>query len=933
MKMNDFDSVKDKVDIREFIDQETGAQAKKVGTDTFRINPCPFCNHDDCFTIHANTNSAHCYSCGFSGDVFNFAREYHNLTSNYEALRYVAEKIGYTITNENTAKQDAKLLDIKQLAVGYYHNNLIEKCKDEPINYLQDKQEHETSVLEYQIGVRKHSLDILKKERVGYADGKFVEHAKSKGYGIEDLRKAGLANKQGQDYFPKGVYVYPHFVYGQISHFSQKDPMKAIEFQSKKEHRHPHWRFYGQSAINADDLIAVEGENDRLKVIDKAKCPHVIATIGQLSEAQIEYLKQKRKGKRTYLCFDNDNSGREYTNKVISTLGGYDIFVMRFCPLWKDVDELLSCADEPQEVFEQLKENAIDQYEYQLKSIPEDTELYDVLDTIKPILKNLLDHKGKAHVEAFVKTKVKERFDFTLDELKAVTRLAKELEKAESKSDLPGEEKEVTLVWTDKPIRLDFSLAQDFVDGILHYTIYLPVDIEGHTQLMPHLITSEREAVLITREVLEERNIYVNEIAMPSNMNRWSVDTQTDFSVHHYLNKECEVGSFAIYRDLHRTFTNFLWHPDLSLATILSLWTMESYVFMIFDSIGYLAAVGTKRTGKTRMLELLGEVAFNAIKLGGQSDAYTFRKIENDRVTLLMDEADRLARQAKAGGSNIIEHLRDGYKRTGQTGLCEGEAHRPTEFSTYSMKAFANVEGVEEMLGDRVIVLLPERKPLDEPVARLLMRRERSSFQLLRNKLYVWALTHAKQIHDAYVNLEIPDEYKLFISDREEEIWAGLLAIAKVIDDDKEGVKLFKELLDIAKTNKQRKVAEESTGSIDAQFLEALLDFLLNGEPNVEYVDGKPYFRQYEIERHIADFLGWVKVSSTRFVSKHLKRLRIIDDVGTDRIRKVVSDYPIITEKDGERVTEYVKKRIALYHLDIERVKEVAVRYDVQVTG
>ncbi len=41
----------------------------KVGAETYRINPCPFCNHNDTFTIFSQTNSWYCFSEGKGGGI------------------------------------------------------------------------------------------------------------------------------------------------------------------------------------------------------------------------------------------------------------------------------------------------------------------------------------------------------------------------------------------------------------------------------------------------------------------------------------------------------------------------------------------------------------------------------------------------------------------------------------------------------------------------------------------------------------------------------------------------------------------------------------------------------------------------------------------------------------------------------------------------
>jgi len=52
---------------------------------------------------------------------------------------------------------------------------------------------------------------------------------------------------------------------------------------------------------------------------------------------------------------------------------------------------------------------------------------------------------------------------------------------------------------------------------------------------------------------------------------------------------------------------------------------MQTYVFNIFDTTGYLALIGTKRTGKSRTLEILEQFAFNCLKADSFSDAFIYR--------------------------------------------------------------------------------------------------------------------------------------------------------------------------------------------------------------------------------------------------------------------------------------------------------------------
>lgn len=46
-----------------------GFNPEKVGTDTYRVNPCPFCGHNDTFTIFVSTDSWYCFSENTGGGL------------------------------------------------------------------------------------------------------------------------------------------------------------------------------------------------------------------------------------------------------------------------------------------------------------------------------------------------------------------------------------------------------------------------------------------------------------------------------------------------------------------------------------------------------------------------------------------------------------------------------------------------------------------------------------------------------------------------------------------------------------------------------------------------------------------------------------------------------------------------------------------------
>ncbi|OPX85600.1 MAG: hypothetical protein A4E53_03397 [Pelotomaculum sp. PtaB.Bin104] len=329
---------------------------------------------------------------------------------------------------------------------------------------------------------------------------------------------------------------------------------------------------------------------------------------------------------------------------------------------------------------------------------------------------------------------------------------------------------------------------------------------------------------------------------------------------------------------------------------------MTTYVFQIFDTIGYLALIGTKRTGKSRTLELLEQFSFNALKADSVSDPYIYRIIERNRATMLFDEADSLKRKPKESVNERLEIIRSGYKRAGKVGRCEGENNNTVTFSTYSPKAIANVTGLEEALEDRVIYVNVERKPKEVKVKKLIFRDIEKNIQEIRNKLYFFGLQYCNLIADVYRGYK-NDE----LEDREEEIWAGVLVVAKIIDQG-----LHDSLLSLAVENRNRKELREGLESTEAQVIMTLWNLVQENDFTKETFQGK-YWAVDAIKKALTDQLGWEKISD-KYLSNELIKLRIIED-----------------SADFKRRFKFDKTKKMCYLLKPEKIKQASIKYSVDI--
>jgi len=76
-------------------------------------------------------------------------------------------------------------------------------------------------------------------------------------------------------------------------------------------------------------------------------------------------------------------------------------------------------------------------------------------------------------------------------------------------------------------------------------------------------------------------------------------------------------------------------------ASAIALWVALTYVFEAFECAPYLSiSSATKRSGKTRLLELLETVVHRPWLTGRTSAAALVRKVDADQPTLLLDESD-----------------------------------------------------------------------------------------------------------------------------------------------------------------------------------------------------------------------------------------------------------------------------------------------------
>lgn len=213
----------------------------------------------------------------------------------------------------------------------------------------------------------------------------------------------------------------------------------------------------------------------------------------------------------------------------------------------------------------------------------------------------------------------------------------------------------------------------------------------------------------------------------------------------------------------------------------IALWMIGTHCFQSFDAFAYVVITSkTKRSGKTRLSEIMSFASSNPMNFSAMTPSTLFRVINPDPKryysesnpfippTVVFDEAESLSSEA-AGTMRSV--LNAGYRK-GQT-VPRTVGQDVIQFKVYCPKIFILIGDVFDTLRDRSIVISMMR---GEAKRRFLYDDAQQEGAVLRAEIGTEVVKHSKMIVDAYKTNRAQ-----FLSDRDEEIWAPLFAVCRVL--------------------------------------------------------------------------------------------------------------------------------------------------------
>jgi hypothetical protein len=214
-------------------------------------------------------------------------------------------------------------------------------------------------------------------------------------------------------------------------------------------------------------------------------------------------------------------------------------------------------------------------------------------------------------------------------------------------------------------------------------------------------------------------------------------------------------------------------------ADAVTLWIAHTHAVDAAETTPYLAITSAeKRSGKTRLREVLELVVHAALSASNISDAALFRAVEKLTPTLLLDEADAVFKARER--EDLRGMLNAGYRR-GAVAYRMGGANKTTleDFPVFCAKAFFGIgDFLPDTLVDRAIPIRLQRRTSDEPVERFRRREAEAGGHALRGRLAKTLEPQLDELQRARPHL--PNE----LDDRAEDSWEPLFAIADLADGD-----------------------------------------------------------------------------------------------------------------------------------------------------
>lgn len=408
---NIINEIRSKVDIVDIISSYLPLTQK--GKNFFGV--CPF--HDDTnpsMSVSREKQIYRCFSCGASGNVFNFIMDYEHVSFK-EALSILANKTGIEIKGLKLDKKESKydkLYEIYELAHKYYQNNMSSSYAKKAKEYLNNRHIDEDMIKEYKIGLSLDKNDNLTKLLL------------SKGYDLNTLNNIGLTNYD-KDVYTNRIMFPLYDLNGRVVGFSGRryDGIKENKYVNTKgtdifQKGETLYNYHNAREFvrSKNQVIVMEGFMAVIRTLTTG-IKNVVALMGTaMTKEQANLI--KRLSTNVVLCFDGDEPGRKAcldNGNELEKLG-CDVSIVELDGGLDPDDYILKYGGDD---FKNLVKNAITLSDYRIKRLKKNINLNSDLEKTEYI-NNVLAETSKIEDEIhqeFILKKLAKEFNISYNTL------------------------------------------------------------------------------------------------------------------------------------------------------------------------------------------------------------------------------------------------------------------------------------------------------------------------------------------------------------------------------------------------------------------------------------------------------------------------------------------------------------------------------------
>jgi len=210
-------------------------------------------------------------------------------------------------------------------------------------------------------------------------------------------------------------------------------------------------------------------------------------------------------------------------------------------------------------------------------------------------------------------------------------------------------------------------------------------------------------------------------------------------------------------------------------AAVVALWTLHTYASEVADATPYLAVTSAeKRSGKSRLLEVLALLVNRPLSTANVSDAALFRSLADGPPALLFDEVDAVFGPKARDREDLRALLNAGYRHGAEVLRCVGDGSKQqvVAFPVFGPKVLAGLGTLPDTVADRSLPIRLERRAPGERIERFRRREVEPEAAKLRERAGLFAADALAELEAARPHL--PPE----LDDRAQDAAEPLLAIA-----------------------------------------------------------------------------------------------------------------------------------------------------------